>query len=69
LAGKAFENPCEKAVWIRFSMDSNDFTSIKSANMIKDSGFLAANVPPTYYSNSDDQPLFFDFPFRFIRGN
>jgi hypothetical protein len=38
-------------------------------NGYPNSGFLAANVPPTYYSNSDDQPLFFDFPFRFIRGN
>jgi hypothetical protein len=29
------------------------------------SGFLAANVPPSYFEQSDDEPLFFRFPFRF----
>ena len=29
------------------------------------SGFLAADVPPSYFEQSDDEPLFFRFPFRF----
>ena len=29
------------------------------------SGFLAGDVPPSYFEQSDDEPLFFSFPFRF----
>ena len=37
-------------------------------NGYPNSGFVAADVPPSYYTGSDDQPLFFDFPFL-MRGN
>ena len=34
-------------------------------NNNNNSGFLAADVPPSYFEQSDDEPLFFRFPFRF----
>ena len=34
-------------------------------NNNNNSGFLAADVPPSDFEQSDDEPLFFRFPFRF----
>ena len=34
-------------------------------NNSNNSGFLAGDVPPSYFDQSDDEPLFFRSPFRF----
>jgi hypothetical protein len=39
--------------------------NVLNNNNSNNSGFLAGDVPPSYFDQSDDEPLFFRSPFRF----